>query len=293
MRPSGGPHRVTGRTLDAVTTVLLLRHGRTTANADGILAGWTPGVFLDDSGRAQAADLARRLAVVPLAAVVTSPLQRCQETAEALVAVTGPGGAPRPRPVVEERLGECRYGDWTGRALKDLAKDPLWRVVQAHPSAVTFPGEAGESMLGMQHRAVRAVREHDARIGARYGDEAVWLAVSHGDVIKAIVADALGMHLDTFQRLVIDPCSVSVIRYTALRPFVLRINDTGGDLAGLVPARPRRRAGTRRRRVAAESDAVVGGGDTPVAAVPGSGPAAVPASAPGSGGRRASPTATP
>jgi probable phosphomutase (TIGR03848 family) len=237
-----------------VPTLLLVRHGRTAANASGTLAGWTPGIGLDDTGRAQAQALAQRLAPVPVAAIVTSPLQRCRETTDALRAVPGPRNAPRPEPLVEDRLGEARYGDWTGRPLKELTKEPLWRVVQAHPSAVTFPGEHGESMLGMQLRAVESVREHDAAVAREHGDEAVWVAVSHGDVIKSVLADALGMHLDAFQRIVVDPCSVSVVRYTPLRPFALRVNDTGGDLEGLVP-KPR----TRRRRRAAASDAVVGG----------------------------------
>lgn len=192
-------------------TVLLVRHGRTTANASGVLAGWTPGVGLDDVGRGQAQALAARVGALPLAAVVTSPLQRCVETAAALVAVPGPDGAVRPEPSVEDRLGECRYGDWTGRELKVLAKEPLWRVVQAHPSAVTFPGPEGESMPTMQHRAVEAVRAHDARVAAEHGDDALWVAVSHGDVIKAILADALGMHLDAFQRIVVDPDRKSVV----------------------------------------------------------------------------------
>lgn len=237
-------------------TVLLVRHGRTSANASGVLAGWTPGVGLDDRGREQAGRLAARLAEVPVAALVSSPLQRCRETAALLST-----GRPDPlRASIDHRLGECRYGDWTGRPLKELAKDPLWRVVQAHPSAVTFPGPQGESMPAMQLRAVEAVREHDAAVAAEHGPDAVWIAVSHGDVIKAVLADALGMHLDAFQRIVVDPCSVSVIRYTELRPFAVRVNDTGGDLAGLVPAKPRRpaRAGAPRSR-AADSDAVVGG----------------------------------
>jgi probable phosphomutase (TIGR03848 family) len=245
-----------------VPTVLLVRHGRTTANASGTLAGWTPGVGLDETGRGQAQALAERLAPVPLAALVTSPLQRCRETSDALLAVPGPGATPRPEPLVDDRLGEARYGDWTGRSLKDLAKDPLWRVVQAHPSAVTFPGEQGESMLGMQLRAVEAVREHDAAVARTHGDEALWVAVSHGDVIKSVLADALGMHLDAFQRIVVDPCSVSVVRYTPLRPFALRVNDTGGDLSGLVApkaSRRRRRAAVRRGASEEASDAVVGG----------------------------------
>jgi probable phosphomutase (TIGR03848 family) len=229
-----------------VTTVLLVRHGRTTANGAGVLAGWTEGVGLDDAGRAQVTALAGRLAGVPLAALVSSPLQRCLETADLMLA----GHAPVDRHL-DERVGEVRYGDWTGAELKKLAKDPLWKVVQSHPSAMTFPGDGGESMRGMQDRAVDAVREWNARLG----EDAVYAVVSHGDVIKAVLADALGMHLDQFQRLVVDPGSVSVITYTPLRPFVVRSNDVGGDLGFLVPRK--KRSG---RRKAATSDAVVGGG---------------------------------
>ncbi|MGL5858561.1 MAG: MSMEG_4193 family putative phosphomutase [Angustibacter sp.] len=218
-------------------TLLLVRHGRTAANATGVLAGWTPGVSLDDEGRGQADELAERLAPVPLAAVVTSPLDRCQQTAAAIIAYPGPDGT-RPVAQVEDRLGECRYGDWTGQDLRTLAQDPLWKVVQQHPSAVVFPGPDGESLRAVQHRAVDAVRDLDARIAAEHGEHAVWVAVSHGDVIKAVLADALGMHLDEFQRIVVSPCSVSVVRYTATRPFVLRANDTGGDLTGLRPPDP-------------------------------------------------------
>jgi probable phosphomutase (TIGR03848 family) len=234
-----------------VPTVLLVRHARTTANSAGVLAGWSDGVGLDDVGRDQAAALARRLAPLPLAAVISSPLQRCRQTAQALLSADG-----RPALVTDPRLGECHYGDWTGRALKELAKDPLWRVVQAHPSAVTFPGADGESMPAMQLRGVQAVREHDSAVAARHGDDALWVAVSHGDVIKAILADALGMHLDSFQRIMVDPAGVSVVRYSPLRPFVVRMNDTGSDLAGLLTPPPRR---GRARRARPSSDAVVGG----------------------------------
>jgi len=249
-------------------TVLLVRHGRTAANASGVLAGWTPGVGLDDTGRAQAAALAERMAVLPITLAVSSPLQRCQETAAALLAVPGPKRHPRPQLLTDDRLGECHYGDWTGKALADLVKEPLWRVVQAHPSAAVFPGAAGEAMLTMQHRAVSAVREYDARVGAEHGDDALWVALSHGDVIKAILADALGMHLDAFQRLVVDPCSVSVIRFTPLRPFAVRVNDSGTDLASLVPAPVKKRRGGRPAKPVS-SDAVVGGSAGGSAAGPG------------------------
>jgi probable phosphomutase (TIGR03848 family) len=243
-----------------VPTLVLLRHGRTTANVSGTLAGWTPGVHLDERGQEQAAAVAARLSTLPIAHIATSPLERCQETAAAVAAVGGPPPkagqprTPRPAPVADERWGECQYGDWTGQPLSTLAKDPLWKVVQAHASAVTFPG--GESLRAVQARVVDAARETNARVAADHGDGAVWVAVSHGDVIKALLADALGMHLDEFQRIIVDPASVSVVRYTALRPFVLRVNDTGGDLSGLAPPRARRRRG----KAKADSDAVVGGG---------------------------------
>jgi probable phosphomutase (TIGR03848 family) len=232
-----------------MTTLLLVRHGRTTANASGVLAGWTPGVGLDEVGREQARAVASRLSPVGLAAVVSSPLDRCQETAAALTA-----GRDGLTVHTDERIGECRYGDWTGRPLKELAKDPLWKIVQQHPSAVVFPGPQGEALAHTQARAVAAVREWDARIAAEHGPDAVWVACSHGDVIKAVLADALGMHLDLFQRIVVDPCSVSVVRYTETRPFVVRVNDVGGDVSALVP--PKR----KRRRAKASSDAVLGGG---------------------------------
>ncbi len=232
-----------------MATVLLVRHGLT-AMTGPVLAGHTPGVHLDERGRAQAEAMAARLVPVPLAAAVTSPLERCVETAQAVLAGRSLVSS------IEPRLAEVRYGDWTGKPLKDLAKQPLWRVVQAHPSAVVFPGAEGEALAGAQSRAVSAVREWDARIAASAGPDAVWLACSHGDIIKAILADALGLHLDLFQRIVVDPCSVSVVRYTDTRPFVLRVNDTGGDVAALLP--PKRR---RRRKPAA--DAAVGGGAGP------------------------------
>lgn len=233
-----------------MATVILARHGRTTANATGVLAGRTKGVGLDDLGVEQARAAGQRLSGVPLTAIVTSPLERCRQTAREISA-----GQPGRVKVASERgLVECDYGDWTGRELKALAKEPLWRTVQAHPSAAAFPG--GEAMAAMAARAVDAVRRWDARVEAEHGPDAVWLAVSHGDVIKAVLADALGMHLDAFQRIVVDPASLSVVRYTPMRPFVVTSNSTAGDLAHLAPP-----AKKRRRR--AGSDAAVGGGAGP------------------------------
>ncbi len=183
-----------------MATVLLVRHGLTGLTGP-VLSGHTPGIDLDDRGRAQAAELADRLRPVRLAAIVTSPLARCVQTAAAVA---------------------------TGR-----------------------DGLAPEQ----DDRLMAAVRDWNARLGK----DATWLACSHGDVIKALLADALGMHLDLFQRIVVEPCSVSVVRYTDVRPFVLRMNDTGGDVQSLLP--PKR---TRSRSQPA-ADAAVGGG----AGVPG------------------------
>lgn len=226
-----------------MTILLLVRHGRTTANATGILAGRTPGVRLDETGREQARAAGRRLAGVSLAATVSSPMERCLETAQAL------GGADI---VVDEALAEVDYGEWSGRTLAELAREELWRIVQAHPSAARFPG--GESMVAMAQRAVAAVRARQDRIADESGAEAVWVAVSHGDIIKAVLADALGLHLDQFQRLVVNPASVSIIRYTPARPYVLTLNSTAGPIRDLLPAGPR-----------PSDDAAVGGGAGPAA----------------------------
>jgi probable phosphomutase (TIGR03848 family) len=234
-----------------MTTVLLVRHGLTKLTGP-VLAGRTPGLDLDERGQAQAAALAERLTPVPLAAIVTSPLARCVQTAGAVAA-----GRDGMTPQQDERLIEVGYGDWTGRQLKDLAKEPLWKVVQQHPSAAVFPGAGGEALANTQARAVAAVREWNARLG----EDAVWMACSHGDVIKALLADALGVHLDQFQRIVVDPCSVSVVNYLPTRPFVIRMNDTGGDVTALLPPKKPK----RRSRRAAGADAPVGGGAGPAA----------------------------
>lgn len=226
-------------------TVILLRHGRSTANTSGTLAGRTPGVDLDDRGREQAASVVERLAGLELAAIVRSPLLRCENTVGPLA------GAHDLTPVVDEALVEVDYGQWTGRPIKDLLGEPLWKVVQQHPSAAVFPD--GEGLAQVQARAVAAVRAHDARLADEHGKDVLWVACSHGDVIKSVLADALGTHLDGFQRIVAEPASISVVRYTATRPFVLRMNDTGADLSGLNGAGPAKGAGV------GASDAVPGG----------------------------------
>ena len=232
-----------------MTTVLFIRHGRSTANTAGVLAGRTPGVELDERGAAQAAALAARLAGVRLDAVVASPLERTRQTAEPLL-------ADRPDTLFEldERFTECDYGTWSGRTLKSLAEEPLWRTVQAHPAAAAFPD--GESLAALSARAVAGVRAWNEKLG----EHATYAVVSHGDVIKAIAADALGMHLDLFQRIQVDPCSLTVVRYHGTRPGMLRLNDLGGEVAGLEQAPP----SPGERDGAAGEDGRDDGADAPV-----------------------------
>jgi probable phosphomutase (TIGR03848 family) len=230
-----------------MATLVLVRHARSTANVSGVLTGRLPGVHLDETGQEQAARAGERLAPVPLAAVVSSPLERCRETAKALVTAQ----ATRPHATTDRGLVECDYGDWQGRKLSELARLRLWKSVQRHPAGVTFPG--GESMADMSARAVAAVRRHDAAVEEAAGAQAVWAAVSHGDLVKAILADALGLHLDQFQRIHVDPASISVIRYTPDAAYVLQTNTHAGDLSWLAPRGKRRGPRT----------GVVGGGAGP------------------------------
>jgi probable phosphomutase (TIGR03848 family) len=229
---------------DDPVTVILLRHGRSLSNTAHTLAGRSEGVELDEKGAAQAAALVERLDGMPIKALIRSPLLRCRRTLEPLAA------ALDLEPVVDERLSEVDYGQWTGRQLGELVKEPLWSVVQQQPSAAVFPD--GEGLAQVQARAVAAVREHDRRLRAEHGGDALWVACTHGDVIKAVVADALGTHLDSFQRITADPASMSVIRYTKLRPFVLHVNHTGAQLAAILTAPPADDGG-------AGGDAPVGG----------------------------------
>ncbi|MBY4574727.1 phosphoglycerate kinase [Gordonia paraffinivorans] len=227
-------------------TVILLRHGRSTANTSGLLAGRSPGVHLDDRGRAQADDLATRLGdyLGEIRAVARSPLDRCAETVAPLLSALGTNG-DRPPEIVVDELIEVDYGGWTGRPIKELLGEPLWKVVQQQPSAAVFPD--GEGLADVQARAVRAVRELDRIYGGPDGS-GVWVACSHGDVIKSVIADAMGSHLDSFQRIVVEPASISVIRYGSARPYVHTVNHT----AKVPVPRPPREA-------AAADDAVVGG----------------------------------
>lgn len=205
-----------------MATILLVRHA-TTAATGKRLGGWTPGVHLDEAGRAQAEATAGRLADVPLRAVYASPLERTQETAKVVAKAHG------LRVRTRREIGEVDYGDWTDQPLGQLRRRKLWPVIQHTPSRVTFPG--GESIRGAQTRAVEAVE----RLASEHGDETV-AVVSHADVIKAVVAHFLGMPLDTFQRIHIAPASVTTLHLSdGAPPAVLQINDTGVSPAARRP----------------------------------------------------------
>lgn len=207
-------------------TVILLRHGVSTSNTARTLAGRSTGIELTEHGTAQAAALADRLGALPIRHIVHSPLLRCQRTVAPLAERLG------LEPAYDDRLLEVDYGDWTGRPLAELLDEPLWKVVQRHASGAVFPN--GEGLAQVQARAVAAIRDIDRRLaGSNDGNDVLWVACTHGDVIKSVLADALGIHLDGFQRIVVEPASLSVVRYTPHAPYVWRLNDTGTDLSAL------------------------------------------------------------
>jgi probable phosphomutase (TIGR03848 family) len=205
------------------TLVIFVRHGQTPTTGQ-VLPGRAKGLHLADKGRAQAEEAAARIArLEKVAAIYMSPLERTRETAAPIAKAFG------LRPRSERGLLECDFGEWTGSELKALFKLPEWRTVQQYPSGFRFPG--GESFLEMQTRICGTV----ARLCAAHPGEAI-VCVSHADPIKAAVAEALGTPLDLFQRIVVSPCSVSVVSYGAAGPVVLAVNSTGDDLTALVPS---------------------------------------------------------
>lgn len=198
------------------TNLLLVRHALNDWVGDNKLAGWTPGVHLNDKGRDQAEALSQRLADQTIAAFYSSPLERSVETAQIIA-------APHNLEVqIREGVGEVRYGEWTGQSIKELAKQDTWRVVQYVPSRARFPN--GEAIREMQ---ARAVSELDAIVAA-HPEETV-LVVSHADVLKAALAHYVGLHLDLFQRLVVNPASLSVVTFTPMGPRLVCLNDTAHD----------------------------------------------------------------
>lgn len=205
-----------------MTRILLIRHAHSTANDRGILAGRSAGVVLTDHGTTQANELAERLKGVSIAKIHISPLERCHLTINPLLKKI-PVKA-RPKIVITEDLSEVDYGKWTGKKLSALYREKLWKVVQDRPSAMYFP--EGEGLASVQVRAMRAVHTAASEPGLQ-------IIVSHGDVIKSIVAAVLGTHMDNFQKIVIDPASITVLDFDGSNFRILTLNNTSTPIAEL------------------------------------------------------------
>ena len=203
-----------------MTRILLIRHAHSVANQKGILAGRTEGVLLTDQGVSQAEELARRLSGSKITRVHISPLERCHLTIAPLLKSIP--SKDRPSVAISEDLSEVDYGKWTGKKLSTLYREKLWKVVQNRPSAMYFP--SGEGLAHVQVRAMRAVHSAASEGGLQ-------VIVSHWDVIKSIVAAVLGTHLDNFQKIVIDPASITVLDFDGTDFRVLTLNNTSSPIA--------------------------------------------------------------
>ncbi len=209
--------------------LVLIRHAHSQSNASGVLSGRIPNVHLSEKGVKQSVELSTRLGTFPIAQMRISPMERCFETIAPWLNECVLKNNPDFEPIVDPLLNEVDYGQWSGKRLAALSRKKEWKTVQESPSRMYFPG--GEGIAVMQARAMSAVHQ-----AASLPDSKVAVFVSHGDVIKAIVASALGMHLDEFQRIIIDPASVSIIEYSSVRPRVLLVNDTRAVITDLLQA---------------------------------------------------------
>ena len=214
--------------------LVLIRHAHSQSNASGVLSGRLPNVHLSDKGIKQSQQLSERLGNFAIAQLRVSPMERCFETISPWLNDVVLKNSPDFEPIIDPSLNEVDYGDWSGKKLITLARKKEWRTVQESPSRMYFPG--GEGIAQMQSRAMSVVHEL-----AKLPDSKTAVIVSHGDVIKSIVASALGTHLDEFQRIIIDPASVSVLDYSGIKPRVLLLNDTRAVVTDLLQAPKRSR----------------------------------------------------
>jgi probable phosphoglycerate mutase len=212
--------------------VVLIRHAHSQANLAGVLSGRRPNVHLSKEGIEQAKDLARRLGDFTPHEIRISPMERCLETITPWLNQTSDSKAIKRKPVIDHGLTEVDYGDWSGKKLSVLSRNKLWTVVQNTPSQMYFP--KGEGILEMQTRALQSIHSSIDKKA-----KAPLVIVSHGDVIKSIVAASLGMHIDEFQRIIIDPSSISVIDFSLVKPRVLLLNDNRAVVTDLLIAKKR------------------------------------------------------
>ncbi|MEY2850180.1 MAG: hypothetical protein RJA96_51 [Actinomycetota bacterium] len=214
--------------------LVLIRHAHSQSNASGVLSGRLPNVHLSEKGVKQSQQLSTRLGNFAVAQLRVSPMERCFETISPWLNDVLLKNSPSFEPIIDPSLNEVDYGDWSGKKLIALSRKREWRTVQESPSRMYFPG--GEGIAQMQSRAMSVVHEL-----AQLPDSKTAVIVSHGDVIKSIVASALGTHLDEFQRIIIDPASVSVLDYSGIKPRVLLLNDTRAIVTDLLQAPKRSR----------------------------------------------------
>ena len=205
----------------------MIRHAHSEANAAGVLSGRLPNIHLSEKGIKQSEQLAVRLGLFPISTLHVSPMERCGETIAPWLNSVALPKYPTLQPLVDQGLTEVDYGTWSGKKLTILSKNRLWKTVQDSPSRMYFPN--GEGIAHMQTRAMKSV--HDV-VNIKKKGAAV--LISHGDVIKAIVASALGMHLDEFQRIIIDPASISIVDFSTSKPRVLLLNDTRAVVTDLL-----------------------------------------------------------
>jgi len=209
--------------------LVLIRHAHSEANAAGILSGRLPNVHLSEKGLEQSEDLAVRLGNFPVSTLRISPMERCFETISPWLNSIVLQKNPKFEPIIDPELTEVDYGTWSGKKLAVLSRNKLWKTVQEAPSRTYFP--SGEGIAQMQSRAMTSV--HQAVSNKAKGSAVI---VSHGDVIKSIVASALGMHLDEFQRIVIDPASISILDFSTTKPRALLLNDSRSKVTELLVA---------------------------------------------------------
>jgi probable phosphoglycerate mutase len=214
--------------------LVLIRHAHSQSNASGVLSGRLPNIHLSEKGIKQSQQLSERLGNFAVAQLRVSPMERCFETISPWLNDVVLKNSPDFEPIIDPSLNEVDYGDWSGKKLITLARKKEWRTVQESPSRMYFPG--GEGIAQMQSRAMSVVHEL-----AKLPDSKTAVIVSHGDVIKSIVASAVGTHLDEFQRIIIDPASVSVLDYSGIKPRVLLLNDTRAVVTDLLQAPKRSR----------------------------------------------------
>jgi probable phosphoglycerate mutase len=193
--------------------LLLVRHGVTDTTGKKI-TGWMPGVSLSPKGLEQAKLAAQRLGDLPVAAVYSSPLERCYETAQEIARKH----KLRPRRIAD--LGEVKYGDWTGRSLKSLYRTKAWKEMRARPSEFRFPG--GESVGEAQVRVMKVIET----LKRKHANEVV-VACSHADLIRLAVGGHLGTPLDLYHRVSVAPASVTALWLGEFGPSLIRLGDTG------------------------------------------------------------------